>query len=83
MKKSAKTPLNTLDPRLALSLKLGELSHTVQCAVDNLLLLRDMIDRGESGEPLHLNFNAVGALTLLLSTWADDLAQVGDELASL
>lgn len=80
MKKSTANTTN-LAANFAHDLKMGELAGRTAQAVENLHLLRDLVSRGESGEPLHLSFNATLALTRLLDQFAMELEEVSELLA--
>lgn len=69
------------DANFAHALKMGELAGRTMQAVETLHLLRDLIDRGDSGDSLHLSFNATMALTRLLDQFAMELAGISDTLA--
>ena len=73
-----KTPTTA---NFAHTLKMGELAGATFNAVENLHLLRELIDRRDTGEPLQLSFTAANALTRLLDQFASELCAVSDTLA--
>lgn len=60
---------------------MGEIAGSVQTSYETLRMLAELTDRGESGDSLHLSFDAATGLSRLLYQHAQELAVISDTLA--
>jgi len=75
-----RTPATT---RFGAPVNFAELCGSTQNAVENLQLLHELIDRGDSGKPLQLSFEAATSLSRLLYRFSLELSEVSDTLSEL